>query len=103
MTLSQTIVKRLTSREPVSRYALRTYLANKGFAISDRAMRLEIVRLRKKGGHLITSSLSGYKMATTVKEFEQHLKFKESYAKAILSECKAMKKNLKRATRPQLF
>ncbi len=103
MTIQETILKRLASREPVSRYALRTYLANKGFVISDREMRREIVRLRKKEGYLITSSLKGYKLCQGVKEFEHHIEFKRKYALSILAECRDMKRNFKRHTKPQFY
>jgi hypothetical protein len=103
MKIQESILKRLTSKTPVSRFTLRAYLNAKGFIISDRGMRLIINRLRDKGGHLIVSTLKGYKLATTRKEFEEHIKFKKSYALAILRECKLMKRNFQRSIKPQLY
>jgi hypothetical protein len=102
-TLQETILKRLAVREPVGRRTLLQYLKAKGFKTNDRVMRDTISRMRIIGGHLIASSLKGYKLANTAKEFERHIDFKKSYAMAILKECKAMQRNFKRATKPQLF
>jgi hypothetical protein len=102
-TLSQTLLKRLASKSPVSRFTLRSYLNTQGFIISDREMRREIVKLRDTGGHLITSSFKGYKLATTRKEFEAHMKYKRAYAMAILKECRLMKRNFNRSIKFNLY
>lgn len=101
--LNKTIITRLTNKEPVSRKTLLHYLKWKGFEISDRGLRMLIVRLRRKYGYLIQSSPSGYKLVTNVKEFEAHIEFKRKYAMSILAECRDMKKNFKRNLKPQLF
>ena len=102
-TLTTTLIKRLTSKDFVSRETLLTFIRLNGFDISDRYMRELITQLRDKHGALIVSSNKGYKLATSKHEFEAHIKYKKSYALSILRECRLMKRNFQRSIKPQLY
>lgn len=101
--LKQTILKKLTSREPVKRIELLNYLRYKDFTISERHMRLTLAELRDKDGYLLTSSRHGYKLATNRKEVEAALKYRKSYALRILASCKNIRRNFNRQLKPQLW
>lgn len=101
--LKQTILKKLTSREPIHKDDLFYYLNFVGFDISERYMRRVINEMKKKDGHVICSSNKGYKLASNRKEFEAHIRYKKSYAFSILADCKQMLKNFNRQLKPQLW
>lgn len=61
-------------------------------------MRKILTDMKRKEGYLLLSSSSGYKMAETLKEYEECMRYKMSFAKSILAEYRDMKRNLKRAT-----
>lgn len=87
----------------VHRKTLLAHLRNTGHDISDRGMRLAIVSLVENDGHLIQSGQNGYKLAETVKDYEQAIKTTESYIFSLLRKRKAYKRNFQRLVKPQLF
>ena len=101
--LKKVIIERLTCEDAIHRRKLRDYLFLNGFALSDRELRLTIADLIETDGYLITSSSKGYKLCTTVKEYEKALAYITSYAMSLLKKRRAMKRNFVRLVKPQLF
>lgn len=99
-TIQDLIADRLTGSEFVKRLTLLAYIRSRGFDISEREMRKVLTEMKRKGGHLLLSSGRGYKMAETVKEYENCMKYKRSYILSMLAEFRDMKRNFKRATSP---
>ena len=97
------IRKTLTRREPIKRQSLLSIIKAKGHKISDRAMRLILEDMVRHDGMLLASSPKGYKLCSSVKEYERHIAYLEAYAKSIHSRVKYMKINLKREMKYQIF
>ena len=94
--MKEAIINYLKINGNVKRRSLLAYLRNTGHSITDRELRQTIVSMIEDDGHLIMSSAKGYKLATTVKEYEGAIRFTESYIFSLLRKRKALKRNFNR-------
>lgn len=98
MTLKDHIQQRLTGTDFVKLRDLYTYILDKGYLLSERQLRQTIAEMQASDGVIIISGQKGYKLAQTVAEYEQALKFYNSYIYSLLAKRKAIKKTYLRLT-----
>lgn len=92
------IIRYLQRNGCVKRKNLLAYLKNIGHEVTDRELRQAMVSIVIDEGYLIKSSSHGYKLAETVKEYEQAIAYTESYIWSLFRKRKAMKRNFERLT-----
>jgi hypothetical protein len=92
------IYNRLSVDAPVKRDQLRAYLWHTGREISDRKMRQTIADMIQTDGILIKSGPDGYKLSSSVKDYEKAIAYVSKYAMSLLKKRSALKRNYNRMT-----
>jgi hypothetical protein len=103
MNLKEHIQNRLTGTEFVKLRDLHTYMLDRGYLLSERQLRQTIAEMQASDGVIIISGQRGYKLAQTVKEYEEALRYYNSYIYSLLRKRKAIKQTYIRLMKPQLF
>lgn len=98
MTLKEHIHHRLTGLDFVKLRDLHTFILDKGYLLSERQLRQTIAEMQACDGVIIISGQKGYKLASTVAEYEEALRYYNSYIYSLLKKRKAIKQTYIRLT-----